>query len=200
MPSDKMLPADFGGSHAPPLIGYCGITSSSMGNCERGNMGSWQGLDHSACIQRCQRCTRCNFISVSHVEKDCSWYTACGLPLQIWHGGETFRTVKVKPASQFVNSSYVQEWASPTPAQRARRARRHEHASHACQRPKDLLARSYLLPRRYPFPPTRLIMETQPRSCDFYERRDFCNLVEADVWAYEEDHVASAGFKHGPCQ
>ena len=193
--------AESSGWHArPSLVGYCAITSTSAGDCERGDKGSWQGLGRSACIQRCQSCTRCNFISVSHEEKDCSWFAACDLPLQIWHGGESFRTVKVKPAAQFANHSYVQEWTAPTPAQRARRALRHEHASHTCHRPEDLLARSYLLPRRFPFPPTRLVMETQPRSCDFYKERNFCNKVAADVLYHEEDDVAGAAFEHGPHQ
>lgn len=54
---------------------------------------------------------------------------------------------------------------------------------------EQLFKRSYLMPKRFPFPPIRLVMEKTPGSCDFYISRNFCKMLEADAHFEPEYHV-----------
>lgn len=81
------------GSHR----GKCGPTvSDDPGDCESGDRGMWRlttfdssrpALAASACLHRCSRCRRCNFISVSHLNNDCSWFNTCNLSGLDWAEG-----------------------------------------------------------------------------------------------------------------
>ena len=35
------------------------------------------------------------------MSRDCSWFTACSKPLQMWHGGEAFVTMRVKAGARY---------------------------------------------------------------------------------------------------
>ena len=41
--------------------------------------------DHTSCIARCRQCGRCNFVSVSILNRDCSWFHTCRTPLGLAH-------------------------------------------------------------------------------------------------------------------
>ena len=88
-----------GGAAAHPLMlphsrpGYCSVTAGGAGNCSSGASGSWpvgvlRGAhrdavpDVSACLERCARCARCRFLTVSLVDLECSWYARCPETLQ----------------------------------------------------------------------------------------------------------------------
>lgn len=71
--------------------GYCAATSVGPSDCEHADKGSWP-LAHPDmafqwtwrpallhCLARCQNCRRCSFVTVSVVDKDCSWYHECNL-------------------------------------------------------------------------------------------------------------------------
>ena len=64
--------------------GHCGPTTE-IGDCAAGESGSFGGRGWSSwsmaahwCLQRCTRCARCQFISVSLAERDCGWFASCG--------------------------------------------------------------------------------------------------------------------------
>ena len=68
--------------------GYCGTTefSSRQAACSTDSKGAWhisralndtQARDY--CAMRCRRCERCNYVSVSKLWKDCSWFNECDL-------------------------------------------------------------------------------------------------------------------------
>ena len=57
----------------------------------------------------------------------------------------------------------------------------------------DLLARSYAIPRRFPFPADiRLVMEATAGRCDLYRNTTFCRAFEADEHFEPEYHVREA--------
>jgi hypothetical protein len=67
--------------------GYCGITAGGeRGNCDIGTKGNlavsskdaatWSTLT-KACLRECAKCDRCRYVSMSVVEKDCSWFFCC---------------------------------------------------------------------------------------------------------------------------
>ncbi|CAK0895086.1 unnamed protein product [Prorocentrum cordatum] len=56
----------------------------------------------------------------------------------------------------------------------------------------EIYERSYLMPKRFPFPPIRLVMETASKTCDFYKDRDFCRAFSEDRNFEPEQHVKSA--------
>jgi len=66
--------------------GFCAATDAP-GDCERGDKGSWPLSGHDvhdgwlgaarACLERCSRCHRCRFVSISIRYSDCSWFHAC---------------------------------------------------------------------------------------------------------------------------
>ena len=61
--------------------GYCDVTAGS-GDCERGSKGEFTGLrfhEYADCFEACRACRRCNFVSVSFDDHDCSWYHSCDL-------------------------------------------------------------------------------------------------------------------------
>ena len=81
--------------HTP---GYCATTPFTEGDCLRGDSGSWHPRRHglanlAACVARCRRCPRCNYVSFKAGE-DCSWYQTCEHPLQTQFAG--FTTVAVR--------------------------------------------------------------------------------------------------------
>lgn len=67
--------------------GYCDVTASdNAGSCDTDDKGSfaWDrgSSSHSAlasCRAQCERCAGCNFLTVSHRWKDCSWFRACDM-------------------------------------------------------------------------------------------------------------------------
>uniref|UniRef100_A0A7S3B338 Uncharacterized protein n=1 Tax=Haptolina ericina TaxID=156174 RepID=A0A7S3B338_9EUKA len=64
------------------LRGLCGATEYG-GSCARADRGAWRGVrDLSACELRCKTCARCNFVSFSSRNDDCSWYRTCQMPLR----------------------------------------------------------------------------------------------------------------------
>ena len=85
--------AAIGGSqHAwlEPRVGPCSVHSSissrssrglraasGMGDCEHDEKGSWGVSNMSACIHRCNACSKCIFVSFSAYHQACRWYTAC---------------------------------------------------------------------------------------------------------------------------
>jgi hypothetical protein len=98
------------GGMAHAGVGYCDVTEDAEGDCENGNKGSFQmaadgdhgGVlrDHSGCIERCRRCARCNFVSVSAANHDCSWFHTCTLPLGLDMGGAGYLTFAVRSMPQ----------------------------------------------------------------------------------------------------
>ena len=110
--------------------GYCGHAQTGMGDCRRGKSGRlplivakparlqaahkgaratspflWQDRGQSLasvndCVEYCQRCGQCRYISYSLVTMTCEWYRDCNTTLglharsySLWH---TFRTRRVK--------------------------------------------------------------------------------------------------------
>jgi len=64
--------------------GYIDVTTGpESGNCERSYKGAWRlnftesrsvASSTAACLDKCDRCANCNYISVSSWERDCSWF------------------------------------------------------------------------------------------------------------------------------
>lgn len=64
-----------------PLAGFCHPTPAG-GDCLHGEHGSWDTRAESigsleACVARCRRCARCQYVSYSELHRDCSWYHYC---------------------------------------------------------------------------------------------------------------------------
>ena len=94
--------------------GVCATTTwkPNSDTCEQGvdTKGSWHTMRHSppirswsACAARCQRCPRCNYISYSAAERDCSWYTQCDMlntsaaqGKKAVFAGDRFRSMRVR--------------------------------------------------------------------------------------------------------
>jgi len=88
-------------------FGYCDVTDEARGiDCTNGIKGSWSATvtasNHASsgitninqCALRCLRCARCNFISYSMEQGDCSWFHKCDLD-NLTHGfGFTSAIVK----------------------------------------------------------------------------------------------------------
>ena len=89
-------PSLLNATHLPPLLGagwragFCGITDIAVhGDCDTGDAGAWPlGRTGSkgpslwtieACVERCERCARCRFATLSLREGDCSWSRECTL-------------------------------------------------------------------------------------------------------------------------
>lgn len=74
---------------AAAQTGYCNPTAPTPGDCNAGVQGAWnigwssQNWSASAayCVQRCEACARCRFVSVKRGRKygECSWYAHCKL-------------------------------------------------------------------------------------------------------------------------
>ena len=78
--------------------GFCAETAEGWeGDCATGLQGAWPWQGRAACIERCTRCRRCNFVSFSDINRDCSWYHACALDSLNMHAynGESYTTVHV---------------------------------------------------------------------------------------------------------
>jgi hypothetical protein len=75
--------------------GHCGTTDEPQ-HCGLADFGAfeWEQVEYwllqqnitsalerwvSACLQLCARCARCQYISVSPLQRDCSWYHECNL-------------------------------------------------------------------------------------------------------------------------
>jgi hypothetical protein len=80
-------------SHSPRLAacwlraaqpGVIAVTTGPVsGNCDRSYKGAWRlnftesrtvASSTAACLDKCDRCANCNYISVSAWERDCSWF------------------------------------------------------------------------------------------------------------------------------
>ena len=92
-------------------VGYCAVvlldTDAHPSDCDTASAGSWKASKHGmtdvdACVRQCATCTRCNFISFSQHEDDCSWYESCSLPLQ---KSFTFLTVQVMRERESPNNT-----------------------------------------------------------------------------------------------
>jgi hypothetical protein len=92
-------------THAP---GFCALTTADAGDCMRDESGSWPltstatwAQARTSCIKLCATCQRCQFISYSRQNADCSWFAECDLArLQvagIQKHKMDFRTEKVEP-------------------------------------------------------------------------------------------------------
>ena len=100
--------------------GFC-LETNLGGDCHDDSLGSWKvparlitwhAAEHF-CIQRCFRCERCTFVSLSLRHHDCSWFDFCDFK-NLKSRPSGFRTYVVKPANVR---------ASPVPKPRTRRAR-----------------------------------------------------------------------------
>lgn len=89
-------------AHTEPLVGYCGVTPFNVGDCTGGQKGSWAEL-HSMdeCVAACRGCPRCNFVSFSLANRDCSWFHRCSMHRLITDeiAAETYLTLRVQPAT-----------------------------------------------------------------------------------------------------
>ena len=80
--------------------GTCGTTDIG-GDCTHGDRGAWRAsdvgvTDIQGCIGLCQRCARCNYVSLSLSRNDdCSWYASCPGPLLIDGHAASYVTVAV---------------------------------------------------------------------------------------------------------
>ena len=64
----------------PPLAdGYCSATEVGEGAlCDPADVkGTWLQPSASVCVAACKRCSRCNFVSYSALDADCSWFLEC---------------------------------------------------------------------------------------------------------------------------
>ena len=79
-------------SHDPTVLawlraaqpGVIAVTTGPVsGNCDRSYKGAWRlnftesrtvASSTAACLDKCDRCANCNYISVSAWERDCSWF------------------------------------------------------------------------------------------------------------------------------
>ena len=124
------MPSDW---HSPG--GYCAETSDGRsGDCELGDKGTfklsraqtlqWSSL-RSACVQRCQECSRCSHVSFSVDLKDCSWFNSCDRPQASGSLAQKFRTVHVPrntTTSSGARAAAVTESAGGLVARRKSRA------------------------------------------------------------------------------
>ena len=69
-------------------IGICAMTPFRMGDCSAGHRGSWKlpqrgnwtaDTAFAECASGCRRCSRCNYVSMSFRERECSWFHSCDL-------------------------------------------------------------------------------------------------------------------------
>lgn len=83
--------------------GFCGPRKApDGGDCDTGDRGSWRmsrfrNFNVSSCLQRCQmECARCQYVSVSLLGHDCSWWASCDLG-QLWTQGRkaTYQSLRV---------------------------------------------------------------------------------------------------------
>ena len=67
--------------------GHCGFGTSGA-DCNTEDSGSWQfnrteaknwKVAQAACARRCNACARCQFVSYSLKERDCSWFAMCNM-------------------------------------------------------------------------------------------------------------------------
>ena len=107
--------------------GICTTTVDGwQGDCERGLLGTWpvaRGTavhDANSCVERCRSCLRCQFVSFSRQNRDCSWFHACpwsSLRLDV-QGADTYRTrrVNTRPVSRLAPASCGLPHAPPSAA------------------------------------------------------------------------------------
>ena len=106
-------------------VGTCTETPNSEGDCQRGHLGSFPAsklgrkVSLESCAERCLRCARCHYVSLSISHDDCSWFHTCRLPLQLTRGGATYRSAAVRTdgaAFEAIASSLAAASAAATAA------------------------------------------------------------------------------------
>ena len=79
--------------------GYCKATLY-FSDCERAEYGAWESpTTLRECVDACQGCARCNYVSFSKSNRDCSWFHNCSfseLGQVSYGGGDTYTSVRVK--------------------------------------------------------------------------------------------------------
>ena len=84
------------------LAGFCANTKTGDGgDCAQGESGSWRMgpnlRTERDCARKCARkCPRCNYVSVSLKDSDCSWYAKCDVSRLEFLSFTGHRTVAVK--------------------------------------------------------------------------------------------------------
>ena len=171
----KPTAATIEAAHAMPLTGTCGDTFQPASNttpCDpRYGSGTWGGVPSlDSCVSLCRRCPFCNFISFSLRYDDCTYYSACELPLRRWHGGSSYQTVTVRSVS-FINAVYQnpEEDGGRAPLQPRHRS-------------------SYYSPAR--ISPTRRAIMVRPRRAVGSQLPIACLLYEWS-WSTCQAHVTS---------
>ena len=108
-------------SHDPTVLawlraaqpGYIDVTTGPVsGNCDRSYKGAWRlnftesrsvASSTAACLDKCDRCANCNYISVSSWERDCSWFmqrdTTPSAPTAVFLSGPSRRRLNTSLAA-----------------------------------------------------------------------------------------------------
>ena len=105
--------------------GFCGVTEGE-GDCAAGQQGAWEvgragsaeGVqDLAGCIARCERCARCNYVSFSYHNEDCSWFHSCDLGALVTghHLSAHFSTLRVRPPPRSAAAEGDSDAPSSTP-------------------------------------------------------------------------------------
>lgn len=96
--------------------GYCDETLAGPSDCVTADQGAWPMTAHNTsawtlaledCRARCHSCHRCNYISVSLYEKECSWFNMCDMKeLKITDRAE-WRTERVRHATHNSHREWI---------------------------------------------------------------------------------------------
>ena len=86
------------------LRGFCAVTRDNPGDCSKPGKGSWPISVHQQtgpytlelCAERCAKCDSCHYVSLSTVNKECSWYTVCNPPLRTDMRGLSYVTIQIR--------------------------------------------------------------------------------------------------------
>ena len=90
--------------------GYCARTKAGVSDCTAGTSGSWSLAKQRPlhwpkavrlCLDLCDGCERCRFVTVSVKYADCSWYQSCNL-------GRTLRNEKFAQPRTFLSAARAQ--------------------------------------------------------------------------------------------
>ena len=91
------------------MLGFCGGTSYMPAQvCNEADSGAFQMSDLLQCIKQCSLCARCNYISFSQANEDCSWYYRCDTLL---HNDKGYVSMKLSDLGMsHVNTSKTDKW------------------------------------------------------------------------------------------